>query len=113
MLAAEICGGPAYHPTTPGSVDSVGIARGGKGRTDNESRSARRYAVSFPELGHGTNSWFQMDESEPYTPIYENMPQLQDYLKNAYEERKRRLGKAARIFGGAANVFPNMSFQPR
>ncbi len=112
-FAAENFVGDAYHSISHRSVDYVGIAPGGKGRTDNESRSARRYAVSFPELGHGTNTWFQMDESEPYTPIYENMPQLQDYLKDAYEERKRRLGKAARIFGGAANVFPNMSFQPR
>ena len=106
--------GDAYHAVSHRSVDTVGIAPGGgQGRADAESRSAVRYSVSFPELGHGTNTSVQLDENEPYNPIFENLPHLQEYLKQAYEERRRRLGKLATLFGGAGTVFPNMTFQPR
>ena len=38
---------------------------------------------------------------------------MQDYLQSSYEARQRRLGEKARLFGGAATIFPNMTFQPR
>ncbi len=106
--------GDAYHAVSHRSVDMVGIAPGGgKGRADPESRASARYSVSFPELGHGTNTTVQMDDNEPYNPIFANLPHLQEYLRDAYEQRRRRLGKNASLLGGAACVFPNMTFQPR
>jgi len=37
------------------SVDLVGIGSSGRGRRDNERIQARRFNVSFPELGHGAH----------------------------------------------------------
>ncbi len=112
-FAAENFVGDAYHAISHRSVDTVGIAPGGKGRTDDGTTRPKRYAVSFPDLGHGTNTTIQMLENEPYTPIYPNVSELQDYLKREYEERQQRLGNMSRLLGSASTIFPNTSFQPR
>jgi len=112
-FGAENFVGDAYHAISHRSVDSVGIApSGGKGRTDRESSSDRRYSVSFEGLGHGTNATIQ-PFPEPFTPIFRNLPHLEDYFREAYERRQRRHGELSRILGGAATIFPNTSFQPR
>jgi phenylpropionate dioxygenase-like ring-hydroxylating dioxygenase large terminal subunit len=113
-FGAENFVGDAAHAISHRSVDSVGIApSGGKGRTDKEGETVRRYAVSFDGLGHGTNTNILPTANEPYSPIFRNLPHLQDYFRQAHEDRQRRFGERSRILGGAATIFPNMSFQPR
>ncbi|HLY65373.1 MAG TPA: Rieske 2Fe-2S domain-containing protein [Chloroflexota bacterium] len=113
-FGAENFVGDAYHAISHRSVDAVGIApSGGKGRTDKESSVVMRYAVSFEGLGHGTNTNIHPRLDEPYTPIFTNFPHLQDYFRQAHEARRKRYGERSRFLGGAATIFPNMSFQPR
>src|SRR5439155_613127 len=67
------------------------------------------------DLGHGAVSFLQLDEI-PYTPSYQNTPIVEEYFRHCYEERKRRLGKDARLLGLVGNVFPNTAYlarQPR
>jgi phenylpropionate dioxygenase-like ring-hydroxylating dioxygenase large terminal subunit len=114
-FAAENFQGDGYHNISHRSVDLVGIGPSGKGRRDNERAKARRFNVSFPDLGHGAHPALQPDDL-PYIPTFESAPHVEAYFKQCYEERQRRLGKRARLMGMTGTVFPNMSIlsrQPR
>jgi len=114
-FAAENFQGDGYHNISHRSVDLVGIGPSGKGRRDNERMRARRFNVSFPDLGHGAHPVLQLDDV-PYIPTYQNTPAVEAYFKHVYEERQRRLGTRARLMGSTGTVFPNMSLlsrQPR
>jgi len=114
-FAAENFQGDGYHNISHRSVDLVGIGPSGKGRRDNERVRARRFNVSFPDLGHGAHPVLQLDDV-PYIPTYQNTPVVDIYFKKVYEERQRRLGTRARLMGSTGTVFPNMSIlsrQPR
>jgi nitrite reductase/ring-hydroxylating ferredoxin subunit len=115
-FAAENFAGDAYHNISHRSVDLVGIGPSGSQRRDTSERaSAQRLGASFPELGHGATSFLQL-EDVPYTPGYQNTPLVEEYFRYCDEERKRRLGKGARLLGLVGNVFPNMAYlarQPR
>src|SRR5262249_27367386 len=108
--------GDAYHNISHRSVDLAGIGPSGAGRRDTVERdTAQRLGASFPDLGHGAVSFLQL-EDVPYTPSYQNTPIVEEYFRHCYEERKRRLGKEARLLGLVGNVFPNMAYlarQPR
>lgn len=114
-FAAENFQGDGYHNISHRSVDLVGIGPSGKGRRDNERTKSRRFNVSFPELGHGAHPALQ-PEDLPYTPTFQTEPQVEDYFRNCYQERQKRLGDRARLMGMTGTVFPNMSIlsrQPR
>jgi phenylpropionate dioxygenase-like ring-hydroxylating dioxygenase large terminal subunit len=114
-FAAENFQGDGYHNISHRSVDLVGIGPSGTGRRDNERVKARRFNVSFPELGHGAHPALQPDDL-PYIPTFQSAPHVEAYFKHCYEERQRRLGKRARLMGMTGTVFPNMSIlsrQPR
>ena len=114
-FAAENFLGDGYHNISHRSVDLVGIGPSGRGRRDNERVQARRFNVSFPELGHGAHPVLQL-EDVPYIPTYQNTPIVEEYFRHCYEERQRRLGQRARLLGSTGTVFPNMSIlsrQPR
>ena len=115
-FAAENFAGDAYHNISHRSVDLAGIGPSGAGRRDTAERStAQRLGASFPDLGHGAVSFLQLDDV-PYTPSYQNTPIVEEYFRHCYEERKRRLGKDARLLGLVGNVFPNTAYlarQPR
>ena len=114
-FAAENFQGDGYHNISHRSVDLVGIGPSGRGRRDNERMQARRFNVSFPELGHGAHPVLQL-EDVPYIPTYQNTPIVEEYFRHCYEERQRRLGQRARLLGSTGTVFPNMSIlsrQPR
>jgi phenylpropionate dioxygenase-like ring-hydroxylating dioxygenase large terminal subunit len=114
-FAAENFQGDGYHNISHRSVDLVGIGPSGTGRRDNERVKARRFNVSFPELGHGAHPALQPDDL-PYIPTFKSAPHVEAYFQHCYEERQRRLGKRARLMGMTGTVFPNMSIlsrQPR
>jgi len=114
-FAAENFQGDGYHNISHRSVDLVGIGPSGRGRRDNERMQARRFNVSFPELGHGAHPVLQL-EDVPYLPTYQNTPIVEEYFRHCYEERQRRLGQRARLLGSTGTVFPHMSIlsrQPR
>ena len=115
-FAAENFAGDAYHNISHRSVDMVGIGPSSRGRRDtNERDFSQRVATSFPALGHGAVSFLQL-EDVPYTPSYQNTPNVEAYFKHCYEERQRRLGTGARLLGLVGTVFPSMSYlarQPR
>ena len=108
--------GDAYHNISHRSVDMVGIGPSGQGRRDTTERAtAHRINTAFPELGHAAVCHYQSPDAS-YTPAYQNNPAVEDYFRQAFEERKRRLGENARLLGLVSNVFPNISYlarQPR
>ncbi len=114
-FAAENFQGDGYHNISHRSVDLTGIGPSGTGRRDNERAKARRFNVSFPELGHGAHPALQWDD-DPYVPTFQHSPEVEAYFKHCYEERQRRLGQRARLLGMTGTVFPHASIlsrQPR
>jgi phenylpropionate dioxygenase-like ring-hydroxylating dioxygenase large terminal subunit len=109
-FAAENFVGDSYHVFSHRSADLAGLGPSGKGRRD--MPWTRRIAISFPELGHGTDSPL-VDEDQVPTPGWENIPVVYEYFKQAEAERRRRLGPQARLLGGASLIFPNTAFAPR
>jgi phenylpropionate dioxygenase-like ring-hydroxylating dioxygenase large terminal subunit len=114
-FAAENFAGDAYHNISHRSVDLVGIGPSGKERRDYEWDETQRVNMAFPKRGHAAMAYLQTKDI-PYTPTYQNSPVVEEYFRQAYEARQRRLGKQARLLGRVGTVFPNMSFlarQPR
>ncbi len=114
--AAENACGDGYHNISHRSVDLVGIGpSGGRGRRDDETGGTRRLAISTLEFGHGALTGEQLDDY-PWTPAYQNDPEVAEWAEHSYYERQRRQGELARVLGGVGNIFPNMSYwsrQPR
>ena len=108
--------GDNYHTISHRSVDIVGIGPSGRSRRDLQERDGARYLdICFPERGHGT-VMFMRPEDAPIRAVYQDSAIVSDYFRSCEEERKRRVGKNWRLLGGAATVFPNMSYlarQPR
>jgi phenylpropionate dioxygenase-like ring-hydroxylating dioxygenase large terminal subunit len=113
---AENFAGDAYHNISHRSVDLVGIGPSGTGRRDTAERTNLwRISSALSQVGHGAVSLLQ-PEDMPYTPSFQNTPVVEEYFRQAYEARQRRMGSDARILGAVGTVFPNMSYlarQPR
>ena len=113
---AENFAGDAYHNISHRSVDMAGIGPSGQGRRDTSQQSeAPRLNIAFPELGHATVCYYQ-DLDSPYQPAYQNDSKVEEYFRQAYQERRKRLGEGSRLLGSVGTVFPQMSFlarQPR
>jgi phenylpropionate dioxygenase-like ring-hydroxylating dioxygenase large terminal subunit len=117
-LGAENFLGDTYHNPSHQSVDLIGIgpsaAAGRKGRRDDEYKKAQHIWVSFPQ-GHGVHSALQPVENE-YVAAYLDHPEIEQYFRHCFEERKRRLGERSRLIPAVGTVFPNGSYlgaQPR
>lgn len=112
---SENFAGDGYHNISHRSVDLVGIGPSGKGRRDFEWNSTRWMNSAIPNRGHSALAYLQTEDI-PYIPTYMNTPIVDEYFKQVYEERQRRLGNGARLLGRVGTVFPHMSFlarQPR
>jgi phenylpropionate dioxygenase-like ring-hydroxylating dioxygenase large terminal subunit len=105
-LAAENFVGDSLHNYSHRSVDMAGIGPSGKLRRD--LTNVERLAISFPELGHGTDTQLQRG----YAPSYQNSPEAEQYFKEVWTAREARLGEKAQLRGGASTIFPNTSFSP-
>ncbi len=96
-LAAENFLGDIYHNPSHRSVDMIGIGpsaqRGMKGRRDNEYEGAQHIWVSFPQ-GHGMHSVLQGKDAE-YIASYQQHPMVDEYFRDCFEMRRRRLGERA------------------
>ena len=117
-LGAENFLGDTYHNPSHRSVDMIGIgpsaATGKKGRRDDEYEGAQHLWVSFPQ-GHGVHSALQSATNE-YVESYRDHPEIEQYFRHCFEERKRRLGEKSRLMPAVGTVFPNASYlgkQPR
>jgi phenylpropionate dioxygenase-like ring-hydroxylating dioxygenase large terminal subunit len=112
-FAAENFLGDTYHNPSHRSVDMVGMspsARPGQ-RRDNEYSKAQRVWIGYPQ-GHGLTGGIAPDDNQ-YAPSYEQNPEVDDYFRHCFEERKRRLGQRARILPLVGTIFPNASFHGR
>jgi hypothetical protein len=108
--------GDTYHNVSHRSVDLVGIgpsARSGKkGRRSDEQPGSQHIWYSVPQ-GHGGHSMLQPAENE-YISAYYDHPEVDEYFRRCYEERKKRLGaQQSRWIGLVGSIFPNMSFHGR
>ncbi len=117
-LPAENFMGDTYHNPSHRSVDMIGIGPSArsdvKGRRDNELAKARHVWISFPQ-GHGVHSAI-MPEGEEYVESFKDNPEVEEYFRYCFEERRRRQGEASRLRPFVGTIFPNTSFhgsQPR
>lgn len=117
-FGAENFLGDTYHNPSHRSVDLIGIGpsagAGKKGRRDDEYKEATHIWVSFPQ-GHGVHSALQPEDNR-YVESFLDHPEIEDYFRHCYEERKRRLGEKSRLLAAVGTVFPNASYlgrQPR
>jgi phenylpropionate dioxygenase-like ring-hydroxylating dioxygenase large terminal subunit len=115
-LAAENFLGDTYHNPSHRSVDLIGIgpgAQAGRGgrRNDAELEKAKHIWVSFPE-GHGVHSAIEPENNE-YTAAFLSDPEVDDYFRDAYHQRKARLGEKARLLPFTGTIFPNASYHGR
>lgn len=114
-FAAENFLGDTYHNPSHRSVDLIGIGPsaldGVKGRRDNELEVAQHVWVSFA-AGHGVHSAIQ-PEGFTYKEQFKNDPEIEDYFRNCYEERKKRLGENSRFLPFVGTMFPNTSYHGR
>lgn len=115
-FAAENFLGDTYHNPSHRSVDLIGIGpsatAGVKGRRDDELQKAQHIWISFPQ-GHGVHSAIAPEKNE-YTPSFLNNPQIEEYFRHCFEERKKNLGhEAARLLPFTGTMFPNTSLHGR
>uniref|UniRef100_A0A2A4Z708 Aromatic ring-hydroxylating dioxygenase subunit alpha n=1 Tax=OCS116 cluster bacterium TaxID=2030921 RepID=A0A2A4Z708_9PROT len=114
-FAAENFLGDTYHNPSHRSVDLIGIGPsamdGVKGRRDNELEAAEHVWVSF-EAGHGVHSAVLPENSE-YKEQFKNDPDIEEYFRNCFEERKRRGGDDSRLLPFVGTMFPNASYHGR
>jgi phenylpropionate dioxygenase-like ring-hydroxylating dioxygenase large terminal subunit len=114
-FAAENFCGDTYHNPSHRSVDLIGIgpsaAAGVKGRRDDELAGSQHIWVSLPQ-GHGIHSAIK-PENSAYVDSYQQDKVVQDYFRHCFEERRRRLGDAARLLPFTGTIFPNTSYNGR
>jgi phenylpropionate dioxygenase-like ring-hydroxylating dioxygenase large terminal subunit len=126
-FAAENFVGDSYHAISHRSVDMIGISPDGQDRFG-LGLPWWRVAVSFPELGHGTNTRVVGEKPEGVVDdILGSSPArrketgeggnpradiVEAYFSQAYKERQKRLGEKGRLVGAASTIFPNCSFVP-
>ncbi|MFC0386069.1 aromatic ring-hydroxylating oxygenase subunit alpha [Muricoccus vinaceus] len=114
-FAAENFLGDTYHNPSHRSVDLIGIgpsaAAGVKGRRDDELAKAKHIWVSFPQ-GHGVHSAIAPENNE-YVNSFVSNPEIEEYFRHCFEERKRRMGEQARLLPFTGTIFPNTSYHGR
>jgi phenylpropionate dioxygenase-like ring-hydroxylating dioxygenase large terminal subunit len=114
-FAAENFLGDTYHNPSHRSVDMIGISpsgpRGVKGRRDNEYNNGQHVWVGFPQ-GHGMHSVLMPTDME-YTPTYLQHPEVDEYFRHCFYERKRRQAEKARLLPFVGTIFPNTSYHGR
>lgn len=114
-FAAENFLGDTYHNPSHRSVDLIGIGpsadSGKKGRRDDELEKAEHIWINFPQ-GHGVHSAVQPSANE-YVESFLDNPELEEYFRTVYEERKARLGEDARLMPFVGSIFPNASYHGR
>jgi phenylpropionate dioxygenase-like ring-hydroxylating dioxygenase large terminal subunit len=115
-FAAENFLGDTYHNPSHRSVDLIGIGPGSQAgkrgrRNDEELEKAKHVWVSFPQ-GHGVHSAIEPEANE-YTASFLSDPEIDEYFRHAYYERKARLGEEARLLPFTGTIFPNTSYHGR
>jgi phenylpropionate dioxygenase-like ring-hydroxylating dioxygenase large terminal subunit len=112
-FAAENFLGDSYHNPSHRSVDMVGMSASAQPgqRRDNEYAKGQRVWVGFPQ-GHGMTSGYVPDDID-YTPTYQQYPEVDEYFRHCFHERKRRLGLRANLLPLVGTIFPNASFHGR
>jgi len=83
-LAAENFAGDYYHGITHASVDQVGISPSGK-------RGRHQFDAAYQDL-------------------YAELPEVNEWFRNAHVARAKRLGDEARLMHHGGTLFPNFSF---
>ena len=112
-FAAENFLGDTYHNPSHRSVDMVGMSASAQPgqRRDNEYSKGQRVWVGYPQ-GHGMTSAYVPDNVE-YTPTYQQYPEVDEYFRHCFQERKRRLGVRANLLPLVGTIFPNASYHGR
>jgi phenylpropionate dioxygenase-like ring-hydroxylating dioxygenase large terminal subunit len=112
-FAAENFLGDTYHNPSHRSVDMVGMSASAQAgqRRDNEYAKGQRVWVGYPQ-GHGVTSAYVPDDVD-YSPTYQQYPEVDEYFRHCFHERKQRLGKRANLLPLVGTIFPNASYHGR
>ena len=117
-FGAENFLGDTYHNISHRSVDLVGIGpsalKGVRGRRDSLAPKVQELWINFAE-GHGLHSALAPEDNE-YVRSFLDSEDVESYFRACFDERKRRLGAASRMFSRTGTIFPNTSYhgqQPR
>ena len=105
--------GDTYHNPSHRSADMVGIGASAEAgqRRDDEYAKGRRVWVGYPQ-GHGMTSGIVPADVE-YFPTYQQYPEVDEYFRHCFHERKRRLGQRAKLLPLVGTIFPNASYHGR
>ncbi len=97
----------AFNTSATGVPFPPGQRRGPGGQNLSNAGPPRTFCVSFPE-GHTMGVTIPSEDAPNWgdTRLWEQTPEVRDYLREKYEIRKQRLGKLASLSVGPA-IFPN------
>jgi phenylpropionate dioxygenase-like ring-hydroxylating dioxygenase large terminal subunit len=113
-FAAENFAGDYYHQPSHASVDAVILSPAGvKGRHtyDSTTRAREVYKLNISVMpeGHTARGELFKDDYD-YHPTYQERAVVEDYFRDCYYKRRKRLGEKARWYGHGGTVFPNASY---
>jgi len=113
-FAAENFAGDYYHNPSHASVDQVILSPAGvKGRHtyDAVTRARKLYKLNVCVTPEGHTARGELfHENYDYLPTYQDMAVVEDYFRDCYYQRQKRLGDRARWYGHGGTIFPNVSY---
>lgn len=113
-FGAENFSGDYYHNFSHSSADRVSFSPSGqKGRHtyDPVTRAEAPYRlnIAVDKTGHtALGQLFKGDHD--YVPIYQEMPIVEEYFRQAFYKRREKLKEKARWFPHHGTIFPNLSY---
>ena len=108
--ATSFNGDAAHGSITHRSINAAAI--GPQGEVGGGDRHGMRFPrerleLIMPGLGHGGHLTVH-EPDEPYVETWQTMPRVEDYFREAYQERMKRHA-GGKVVEGGTNVFPNFS----
>ncbi|QIB64900.1 aromatic ring-hydroxylating oxygenase subunit alpha [Kineobactrum salinum] len=112
-LGAENSAGDLYHDVSHNSVQRVGIALSGlRGRHawNADKHTFKTLNVAYPEGGHAARVNLYDDEQREYHSQWSQIPEVDDYFREAHDARQKRLGEKGRLLNRGGIVFPSIAY---
>lgn len=112
-FGAENNAGDLYHDPSHSSVQRLGIAMTGKkGRHawDADPAKFRILNLAYPGSGHACRVSLYEDPKRAYASMWGQVPEVDEYFREAHYERQRRLGDRSRFYNRGGVIFPSMAY---
>ncbi|MGD9812754.1 MAG: Rieske 2Fe-2S domain-containing protein [Sphingobium sp.] len=112
-FGAENAAGDLYHDVSHKSVQRVGLALTGlRGRHtwDADKSTFRLLNITFPAGGHAVRGNLYDQEGRGYHSQWATSPEVDEYFRDAYYKRQKRVGERERLLNRGGVVFPNLVY---